>query len=211
MLTCCNDRSNRWRVADRPGPSPKPSASVDFGTYAIMAIWVVKGYKSYPNQPIQFFHWSISYTGLGYPLLSTRTTLLYTSKPHKCHKREIKQERATRVYSTIVPCKNHWEKVRATSCDHLSLEFWLPFIVKQARAHYICGWPCRDSRLLLTKKKEHSPVLVTVGERKRVEKYSTFVDSLTGIRFSVNRTSVKQITCALVLITCDLFVFSLSL
>jgi hypothetical protein len=38
----------------------------------------------------------------------------------------------------------------------------------------------------LTKKKEHSPVLVTVGERERVEKDLSLVDSSKGIRFLVN-------------------------
>jgi hypothetical protein len=84
--------------------------------------------------------------------------------------------------------------VCATSCDHLSVEFSLPFIVKLARAPYLCGWPCGDFGLLLTKKKEHYPVLVTIGERERVEKDSFLVDSSTGIRFLVNRTSVNQIT-----------------
>jgi hypothetical protein len=84
--------------------------------------------------------------------------------------------------------------VCATSCDHLSVEFWLPFIVKLGRAPYLCGWPCGDFGLLLTKKKKHSPVLVIGGERERVEKDSSLVDSSTGIRFLVNRTSVKQIT-----------------
>jgi hypothetical protein len=37
-------------------------------------------------------------------------------------------------------------------------------------------------------------VLVTVGERERVEKDPFLVDSSTGIRLLVNRTSVKQIT-----------------
>jgi hypothetical protein len=84
--------------------------------------------------------------------------------------------------------------VCATSCDHLSVEFFLlPFIVKLARAPYLCGWPCGDFGLLLTKKK-HSPVLVIGGERERVEKDPSLVDSSTGIRFLVNRTSVKQIT-----------------
>jgi hypothetical protein len=78
--------------------------------------------------------------------------------------------------------------------DHLSVEFWLPFIVKLARALYLCGWSCGDFGLLLTKKKEHSSVLVTVGERERVEKDPSFVDSSTRIRFLVNQTSVKQIT-----------------
>jgi hypothetical protein len=32
-----------------------------------------------------------------------------------------------------------------------------------------------------------------VGERERVEKDSSFVDFSTGIRFLVNRTSLKQI------------------
>jgi hypothetical protein len=45
----------------------------------------------------------------------------------------------------------------------------------------------------LTKKKKHSPVLVIVGEREMVEKDPSFVDYSMGIRFLVNRTSVKQI------------------
>ena len=100
-------RFDRWRVADRPGPSRGPSASAISGSCAPTAIWVVEGYKSHPNQPIHTIHWSISCTRFGYLLLSTRATLLYTSKPHKCHKREIKQERATRVRLVIVPCENH--------------------------------------------------------------------------------------------------------
>jgi hypothetical protein len=107
-------------------------------------------------------------------------------------------------------CENHWEKVCATSCDHLSVEFWLTFIVKLARVPYLCGWPCGDFGLLLTKKKEHSPVLVTVGERERVEKDPSLVDSSMGIRFLVNRTSVNKSLVPLVFIACDLFVFSLS-
>jgi hypothetical protein len=100
-------RIDRWRVADRPGPSRGTSASAVSGKYAPTATWVVEGYKSHPNQPIQNINGSISYTRVGYPLLSTRATLLYTSKPHKCHKREIKQERATHVRLVIVPCENH--------------------------------------------------------------------------------------------------------
>jgi hypothetical protein len=115
------------------GPSRGPSASAYFGGCAITALWVVEGYKNHPNHPIHKIHWSISYTRVGYSLLSTRETILYTSKPHKCHKREIKQERATRVCLAIVPYENHWEKMCATSCDHLSVEFLLPFIVKLAR------------------------------------------------------------------------------
>jgi hypothetical protein len=154
----------------------------------------LRAIKATPTSPFTSIHWSILYTRVGYSLLSTRATLLYTSKPHKCHKREIEQERATCVRLVIVPCENHWEKVCATSYDHLSVEFWLPFIVKLARAPYLCGWPCGDFGLLLTKKKKNSPVLVTVGERERVVKYPSLVDSSTGIRFLVNWTSVKQIT-----------------
>jgi hypothetical protein len=84
--------------------------------------------------------------------------------------------------------------VCVTSCDHLSVEFRLPFIVKLARAPYLCGWPCGDFGHLLTKKKKHSPVLVISGERERVGKDPSLVDSSTKIRFLVNRTSVKQIT-----------------
>jgi hypothetical protein len=165
----CSVESDYWRVADRLDPSRGPSASAQFGKCAITTIWVVKGYKGHPDRPILMIHWSISYTRVRYSLLSTRETLLYTSKLHKCHKREIKQERATRVCLVIVPCENHWEKVCATSYGHLSIEFWLPFIVKLARAPYLYGWPCEDLGLLLIKKKKHSSVSVTVGERERVE------------------------------------------
>jgi hypothetical protein len=143
----------------------------------------LRAIKATPTSPFTSIHWTISYTRVGYSLLSTRATLLYSSKPHKCHKREIKQERATRVRLVIVPCENYWEKVCATSCDHLRVEFWLPFIVKLARAPYLCGWPCGDFGLLLTKKNKSSPVLVIDGERERVENDPSLVDS-TRIRFS---------------------------
>jgi hypothetical protein len=42
-------RIDRWRVADRPGPSRGPSASAISGRCASTAIWVVEGYKSHPN------------------------------------------------------------------------------------------------------------------------------------------------------------------
>jgi hypothetical protein len=64
--------------------------------------------------------------------------------------------------------------------------------------------------ILLTNKKEYSLVLVTIGERERVEIDPSLVDSSTGIRFLVNRTSVKQITSVTCVFGCDLFVFSLS-
>jgi hypothetical protein len=184
-------RIDRWSVADRLGPSRGSSASAISGRCTPTATWVVEGYKSHPNQPITRIHWSISYTRVGYSLLSIRETLLYTSKPHKCHKKEIKLKRATRVRLVIVPCDNHWEKVCATSCDHLSMEFWLTFIVKLARAPYLCGWPCGDFGLLLTKKKENSPVLVTIGERERVEKDPSLVHSSMGIRFLVKPNLAK--------------------
>jgi hypothetical protein len=141
----------------------------------------LRAIKATPTNPFTRIHWSISYTRVGYSLLSTRATLLYTSKPHKCHKREIKQERATRMRLVIVLCENYWEKVCATSFHHLSVDFWLPFIVKLARAPYLCGWPCGDFGLL-TKKKKHSLVLVIGGERERVERDPSSVDSSTGTR-----------------------------
>jgi hypothetical protein len=45
-------RIDRWRVVDRPGPSRGPSASAISGRCGPTAIWVVEGYKSHPNQPI---------------------------------------------------------------------------------------------------------------------------------------------------------------
>jgi hypothetical protein len=126
-----------------------------------------------------------SNTRVGHSLLSTRTTLLYTSKPHKWHKREIKQKRVTHVCLAIVRCEDHWEKVWA----------WVstPIHCKASKAPYLCGWPCGYFTLLLTKKKKYSLVFVTVGERESVERNPSFVDSLIGIRFLVNQTSVKQI------------------
>jgi hypothetical protein len=46
-------RIDRWRVADRPGPSCEPSVIAISGRCVPTAIWVVEGYKSHPNQPIQ--------------------------------------------------------------------------------------------------------------------------------------------------------------
>jgi hypothetical protein len=45
---------------------------------------------------------------------------------------------------------------------------------------HLCGWPCGDFSLLLTKKKEHSPALVTVGERERVGKIPALSGLLNG-------------------------------
>jgi hypothetical protein len=90
------------------------------------------------------------------------------------------------------------------------MEFWLPFIVKLARAPYLCGWPCGDFGLLLTKKKKSSPVLVIDGERERVEKDPSLVDSSTGIRFSRTEPRQNKSPVSLVLIAFDLFVFFLS-
>jgi hypothetical protein len=56
----------------------------------------------------------------------------------------------------------------------------------------VCGDPC--GVLVILEIKKRSPVLVIGGEREMVEKDSSLVDSSTGIRFLVNRTSVKQIT-----------------
>jgi hypothetical protein len=57
----------------------------------------------------------------------------------------------------------------------------------------VCGGPC-GVLVILEIKKKHSPVLVISGESERVEKDPSLVDSSTGIRFLVNRTSIKQIT-----------------
>jgi hypothetical protein len=57
----------------------------------------------------------------------------------------------------------------------------------------VCGGPC-GVIVILEIKKKHSPVLVIGVERERVEKDPSLVDSSTGIRFLLNRTSVKQIT-----------------
>jgi hypothetical protein len=132
-------RIGRWRVTDRPGPSHRPSASAVSSRCAPTTIWVVECYKNTPTSPF------ISFIDLHHTQeLGIHSYLLeqhfYTNQSlTKCLKREIKQERTTHVCLVIVPCENHWEKVCATSCDHLSVEFWLPFIVKLARAPYICG------------------------------------------------------------------------
>jgi hypothetical protein len=57
----------------------------------------------------------------------------------------------------------------------------------------VCGGLC-GVLVILEINKKHSPVLVIGGERERVEKDPSLVDSSTWIRFLVNRTSVKQIT-----------------
>jgi hypothetical protein len=46
-------RIDRWRVADRPGPSRGPSASAISGRCVPTAIWMVEGYKYHPNRPLQ--------------------------------------------------------------------------------------------------------------------------------------------------------------
>jgi hypothetical protein len=46
-------RIDRWRVADRPGPSRGPFASAISGRCAPMAIWVVEGYIYHLNRPLQ--------------------------------------------------------------------------------------------------------------------------------------------------------------
>jgi hypothetical protein len=48
-------RIDRWRVADRPGPTRRPSASAISGRCAPTAIWVVEGYKSHPNHTIHLY------------------------------------------------------------------------------------------------------------------------------------------------------------
>ena len=45
-------RIDRWRVADRPGPSRGPSASAIPGRCAPTAIWMVEGYKYHSNRPL---------------------------------------------------------------------------------------------------------------------------------------------------------------
>ena len=126
-------RIDRWRVADRPGPSRGPSASAISGRCAPMAIWVVEGYKYHPNRPLQ---------GGESPsnIPSHLVDILKPSQPHifidpsytqdldhynqhKCHKRESKQKRATHLSLALVPCEIHREKVCATSCVHLCVEF----------------------------------------------------------------------------------------
>jgi hypothetical protein len=61
----------------------------------------------------------------------------------------------------------------------------------------------------LTKKNEHSPVLVTVGERERDGKDPAFVATSMGSRFLSEPNLGKTNPVSLVLIACDLF-FSLS-
>jgi len=58
----------------------------------------------------------------------------------------------------------------------------------------VCGGPC-GVLVILEIKKKHSTVLVICGERERVEKDPSLVDSSKVISFLVNRTSVKQNTC----------------
>ena len=48
-------RIDRWRVADRLGPSHGPSAGAVSGRCATTAIWVVEGYKSHPTNPFMVF------------------------------------------------------------------------------------------------------------------------------------------------------------
>jgi hypothetical protein len=63
--------------------------------------------------------------------------------------------------------------------------------------------------VILEIKKKSSPVLVIGGERERVEKDPSLVDSSTGIRFSRTEPRKNKSPRSLMFIACDSFVFSL--
>jgi hypothetical protein len=72
------------------------------------ATWVVEGHKSHPNQPIHVILIDPFHTQeLGIHSYILEQHFYIDQSLTKCHKREIKQERATRVRLVLVPCENH--------------------------------------------------------------------------------------------------------
>jgi hypothetical protein len=110
------------RCAHRKQPSPTATiwlVSINTTPTGHFNVWESKQHsKSYSWHiqalPTTSIHWSILYTRFR-PL-----------RPTQVPQRESKQKKASRVSLAIVPCENYWEKVCAISCDHSSMEFWLP-------------------------------------------------------------------------------------
>jgi hypothetical protein len=167
---CSSVRSDCWRVADHLVPSRRPSASAQFGRCAIMAIWMVAGYKSHPTIPFIWFidPYHTQELGIHSYLLEQH---FYT---HQSLTSTIKGRSSKKALLVCV-----WQKCLVIIIER---KYVLPLVIilawsidshwflKLARAPYLCGWSCKDFDLLLTKKMEHSSVLVIVGERERVEK-----------------------------------------
>jgi hypothetical protein len=63
---------------------------------------------------------------------------------------------------------------------------------------------------VILEKKKSSPVLVISGERERVERDPSLVDSSTGTRPSRAEPRLNKSPMSFVFIACDLFVLSLS-
>ena len=109
-------RIDRWRVADRPGPSRGPSASAISGRCAPTAIWVVEGYKYPPNRPLQVRE-SKQHSKSSSDILKPSQPHIFIDtsytqdldhyNQHKYHKRESKQLRATQLSLAPVPCEIH--------------------------------------------------------------------------------------------------------
>jgi hypothetical protein len=72
----------------------------------------LRAIKATPTSPFTRIHWSTLYTRVEYSLISTRATLLYTSKPHKCHKRD----QARKSYLCAFSDSALWESLRESVC-----------------------------------------------------------------------------------------------
>ena len=127
--------------------------------------------------PTTSIHWSILYTRFR-PL-----------QPTQAPQRESKQKKASCESLALVPCEIHWEKVCATSlCSfargvltpiELPPKFWR--LVKASKRHQRVWWSLRGLKWSLRRRRARRS-LVIGGERERVEKDPSLVDSSTGTR-----------------------------
>ena len=108
---------------------------------------------------------------------------------HKCHKRESKQLWATQLSLALAPCEIHWEIVWATSlCSfargvltpiELPPKFWR--LVKASKRHQRVWWSLWDREWSLRRRRARRSCVIG-GERERVERDPSLVDSSTGTR-----------------------------
>jgi hypothetical protein len=79
-----------------------------------------------PKQHFKSYSWHIQAlltTSIHWSILYTRFRPL---QPTQVPQKREQAKKASRVSLALVPCEIHWEKVCATSCVHLCVEFWLP-------------------------------------------------------------------------------------
>jgi hypothetical protein len=176
-----------WRCQNRPleGRGPRVDRlPVQFMADAPQRLhgWL-RAIKATPTSPFIEINWSISYTRVGYSLLSTRATLLYI----KASQVPQKRDQAWKSYSCAFSDSALWESLRQRVCYLLwSFERGvLSPIHCKARKSPLSLWLALRRLRSFVDKEEGK--LTGLG-------HLSLVDSSTGIRFLVNWTSVKQIT-----------------